>query len=180
MKKIIKILFCMLITISFVFITQGALSKTTNILSDVVIDSQNFIDSTVYNLNSPPGTPIINGTIKGTLGVTYDYTFVSIDPDGDDVYYWVRWEPGCPSVNWQGPYHSGEVITFSHTFSLRGSYSITCTAKDEYNETSEPGSLDITMPRSKAISRPYFYFIQNIFENYQNLFKLLQKKFLSQ
>jgi len=38
--------------------------------------------------NAPPNTPIINGPINGKAGTKYDYTFVSIDPDGDDIAFY--------------------------------------------------------------------------------------------
>jgi len=174
MKKIIRILVCMMIVISFVFVTEAALAENTVIWSVGINETPYLIDLTVYDLNSPPETPIINGTTHGTIGVTYDYTFVTVDPDGDDVYYQINWEPGCPSINWFGPYPSGQIITFSHTFSRKGTYPISCTAKDIYNATSDFGSLTVTMSRSKAINRSFFNFFQNFFENYPNLFKILQ------
>jgi len=100
---------------------------------------------------------------------------VSTDPDGDDVYYWIRWEPGCPSVNWFGPYPSGQEITLSHTFSKKGSYTISCIAKDIYNGTSEFGSLEVTMPKNKVISGSFIKCLQNYFENYSYLFSIFQK-----
>ena len=125
--------------------------------------------------NQPPEIPIINGTTNGKIGITYNYTFVTTDPDGDDVYYWINWEPGCPAVYWFGPYPSGQVINLSHTFTQKGTYPISCQAKDIYNATGEPGSLNVTMSRSKSINRTFINILQNYVKNYSNLFLILQK-----
>ena len=112
--------------------------------------------------NQPPEIPIVNGTTHGTIGITYNYTFVTTDPDGDDVYYWINWEPGCPAVYWMGPYSSGQVVNLSHTFI--------------YNATSEqPGFLTVTMSRSKPINRAFINTLQNYVKNHTNLFLILQK-----
>lgn len=125
--------------------------------------------------NQTPEIPIVNGTTHGTIGITYNYTFVTTDPDGDDVYYWINWEPGCPAVYWMGPYPSGQVVNLSHTFSQKGTYKISCQAKDIYNATSEPGFLTVTMSRSKPVTRTFINNLQNYVKNYTNLFLILQK-----
>ena len=49
-------------------------------------------------------------------------------------------------IDWMGPYPSGTEITLEYTWDQRGDYSITAIAKDIYDEESEPGTLDISMP----------------------------------
>ena len=44
--------------------------------------------------NEPPYAPIINGPTYGKTGTEYNYTFSTIDPDGDDVYYYIHWGDG--------------------------------------------------------------------------------------
>jgi len=164
MKKIIKILVCIQMIIPIFYISIGASAGNT------IIEHES-----IYDENSPPEIPTINGTTHGTIGVEYNYTFITTDPDGDDVYYYIKWEPGCPSVVWFGPYPSGQEITFSHTFTQRGTYSINCQAKDIYNATSDIGLLSVTMSREKAINKPFFYYLQNFFRNYPKILILLQR-----
>ena len=60
--------------------------------------------------NEPPTTPTIAGPTSGKPGVEYDFTFMSIDPDGDDIFYIISW--GCcgPGQDFHtyGPFESGE------------------------------------------------------------------------
>ena len=164
MIKIIKTFVCLQMIISIFYISTG-------------VSAGNIViwPGSIYNENSPPEIPTINGTTHGTIGIEYNYTFLTTDPDGDDVYYYIKWEPGCPSVVWFGPYPSGQEITFSHSFTQRGTYSINYQAKDIYNTTSDIGLLSVTMSREKAINRPLFNYLQNFFEDYHKILILLQR-----
>jgi len=66
--------------------------------------------------NVPPNAPTINGPPSGRARVKYEYMFVTTDPNGDDVYYYIDWGDNINS-EWIGPYHSGEEITMNHTWS---------------------------------------------------------------
>jgi len=96
-------------------------------------------------LSNPPEAPTISGPTSGIAGIEYEFTFVSEDPDGDDVYYYVDW--GDETYNdWIGPYQSGEEITLTHTFTEKGAFSITAKAKDAYgvqSDISDPYNVDI-------------------------------------
>jgi hypothetical protein len=107
--------------------------------------------------NGPPDLPIINGPISGTVGVEYNWTFISIDPDSDDIYYLVQWGDGCGSQEWVGPYPSGEEVILSHTYCRKGTYSIYSKAMDIYGAESEWGELQVIMPRNKATSNGLFW-----------------------
>lgn len=96
--------------------------------------------------NDPPEAPTIDGPTTGNIGEEYDYTFITTDPDGDNVSYWVVWGDGCPAVEWIGPYPSEEEITLSHTFEQQGTFNISAKAKDTHEAESEWGFLDIEMP----------------------------------
>ncbi|MHA2431569.1 MAG: hypothetical protein ACXACC_11155, partial [Promethearchaeota archaeon] len=45
------------------------------------------------NDNNPPSTPTISGPTSGKPGIEYDFTFISIDPDNDNIFIKVSW--GC-------------------------------------------------------------------------------------
>jgi len=135
-----------------------------------------YADETVAALpeggeNNPPETPEIDGPTSGNMGTEYDYTISTTDPDGDDVFYWIEWcNEGCTS-GWQGPYTSGEERVFSHTWDEQGDFTIKVKAKDTYDAESDYGTLDVTMPRTRAIQRPFFNFLQN----HPILYQLLQR-----
>ncbi|UCD13933.1 MAG: Zn-dependent exopeptidase M28 [Thermoplasmatales archaeon] len=80
-------------------------------------------------INMPPKVPTINGPTQGIVGEEYEYSFVSIDPEGSDVYYYIKWGDGQVE-EWIGPYNSGEEINVAHVWSKQGIHSITTKAKD--------------------------------------------------
>jgi hypothetical protein len=47
--------------------------------------------------NQPPNPPTITGPAEGKVGTAYDYNFTAIDPDGDEVYYFIDWEDNTNS-----------------------------------------------------------------------------------
>lgn len=95
--------------------------------------------------NQAPGIPDISGPTSGKAGVEYIYKFVSIDPEEDDIYYFVDWGDGT-NTGWIGPFDSGEEITQSHVWSERGTYTIKAKARDVYGAESDWGTLSVTMP----------------------------------
>jgi len=93
--------------------------------------------------NDPPNKPNITGQIKGKTGVTYLYIFVTTDPDGDEVSYYVDWGDGNIS-GWKGPYDSGEEAFATHSWSSQGIYAIKVKAKDTLDDESDWGTLEVT------------------------------------
>ncbi len=121
-------------------------------------------------LNNPPNPPVITGPINGKVGVEYGYTFVSIDPESEDLEYEIRWGDGT-MVGGLGPFPSGEEIVVNHIFEEEGTFTIKAKVKDIFNQESDWGELSVTMPRNKAIKRPFLNFLQS----HPYLFLLLQK-----
>lgn len=101
----------------------------------------------VREYNNPPERPSRpQGPQQLEINTVYNYSSVTTDPDGDDIYYLFDWGDGTDS-GWLGPYRSGETCTASHSWKKRGSYSIRVKAKDRNgleSEWSEP--LPITVP----------------------------------
>jgi hypothetical protein len=95
---------------------------------------------------NPPFAPSIIGPTQGKAGEEYEYTFRSIDPNGDNIFYYISWGDGT-DTGWIGPYTSGESITLSHTWS-KGEYKISAKAKDIYGAESPWATLEVTMPFS--------------------------------
>jgi hypothetical protein len=124
--------------------------------------------------NNPPGIPRINGPIIGKPRRVYSYTFVSIDPDGDDVFYEIDWGDG-QVLNWYGPHKSNAIITRSHVWEKWGTFKICARAKDVYGFIGDWGEYIITMPRDKSISNSIFL---RFLERYPLLNLLFQKLIL--
>ncbi len=81
--------------------------------------------------NNPPAAPTVSGPSQGINDVLYNYTVNAIDSDGDDVFYYIDWDDGSNS-GWVGPYSSGVPQTFSHSWTLQGTYGIKVRAKDSH------------------------------------------------
>ncbi len=105
-----------------------------------------------HKRNIPPIPPIITGPISGRVGMTYNYKFLSIDPEGDDIWFYIKWDD-YSNRKWDGPYPSGTEITRSYRWSKRGTYSIKAKAMDEYSDESEWSEFEvkITIPRNRSI-----------------------------
>jgi hypothetical protein len=119
----------------------------------------------------PPTIPTITGPKTGRVGVSYDYSFVSIVPDGGDVFYWIDWGDGSNS-EWVGPYHSGETVSVAHTWTEKNICSIRVKAKNTYETESDwSDSLEVTMPRNKEKN----ILLINYLENYPVIYHWLKR-----
>jgi SagB-type dehydrogenase family enzyme len=94
--------------------------------------------------NNPPLAPILTGPSNGQRGILYNYTMVTTDPDGDDVYYFIDWGDGTNS-GWVGPFPSGMMVTLNHTWSQPGTYTIRVKARDTHSLESSWTSLEMTI-----------------------------------
>jgi hypothetical protein len=121
--------------------------------------------------NSSPETPTVDGPSSGKAGVSYNYNFIAIDPDGDEVSYYIDWGDNN-TLGWFGPYPSGQIVTVSHTFLEKGTFTIRCQAKDSYGSLSDWGQLSVTMPCSYNI--PMQWFGERLFERFPNAFPILR------
>lgn len=105
--------------------------------------------------NHPPDAPTIDGPVNGKPGVEYDWTFEAIDPDGDDVRYYIDWGDGT-TTDWTYRYPSGEPVTVSHTYSCYCVVTIAARAKDIYGAIGDWGELIVIVSKSsqQSISIP--------------------------
>jgi hypothetical protein len=98
-----------------------------------------------YGIDEPPNAPTISGKTEGKIDTEYNYTFVTTDPEGHDVYYYIKWGDNTNS-SWLGPYTSGQQITVAHSWDNKGKYVIEAKAKDTYGVESDWSTLTVTMP----------------------------------
>lgn len=98
--------------------------------------------------NQPPNAPDISGNKNGKINVEYNYNFIAIDPDGNNIYYYVDWGDEN-NTGWLGPYLSGEEISLNHIWIEKGTYVIKAKAKDIFDEESNWTNYEITMPRNR-------------------------------
>jgi len=105
--------------------------------------------------NDPPSKPMITGPTEGIAGEIYNYTFVSIDPDDDDIWYYIEWDDDSSS-SWLGPYESGGEVVISHTWYEEGTYTISAKARDIFEDESDWAYLEVTMPVNQPVQFPLF------------------------
>jgi outer membrane protein assembly factor BamB len=124
-----------------------------------------------------PTAPEINGPANGHTGTSYDYTFTSTSPLGRNLYYYISWGDNTVE-NWIGPYASGETATVNHTYSRRGTYTISSRAKDTDNLWGLWGTMSVTMPVNLQIVKSNNLQINQQCSQ-QLLIKMLQKLLLN-
>ncbi len=101
-----------------------------------------------------PGSPLTPdppvGEIEGKPNQPYEYSAVTTDSEGDQIFYLFDWGDGILSP-WIGPVNSGESINATKTWDQRGTYNIYVKAKDsEGNQSPWSDPLRVTMPKSKS------------------------------
>ena len=81
--------------------------------------------------NNPPNNPIITGPDQIKPLLTYHFIFNATDNDtGQKLFYDIDWGDGN-GVSGLGPYDSGEAVHQTHSWILKGNYSIKARVKDE-------------------------------------------------
>ena len=88
-----------------------------------------IIHVTIIPETGSPDKTIIDGPSFGKPEKEYTFSFVSSDPENEDVYYYIDWDDGAVE-EWIGPYKSGEIINVSHSWTDLGDYKIRARAKD--------------------------------------------------
>jgi len=91
----------------------------------------------IIQLLQPPETPSIpSGPTLGIVGVEYEYSSKTSDPNGNQIFYKYDWNDGTDS-GWIGPYDSGETCVSDHVWNNNGSYKVKVKAKDFFNLESD-------------------------------------------
>ncbi|MGF3554164.1 MAG: C25 family cysteine peptidase [Thermoplasmatota archaeon] len=136
--------------------------------------TKTFTFTTVPFSNNPPNKPVIQGPIRGDKGVQYTFTFTSIDPDGDNIKYFINWGDST-ITNWTSFYASGETYSEKHTWNTTGNFIIKAKAKDTSGVESDWATFEITIPRDKSING-LFLKLLNINPRILLLFKIIFKQ----
>lgn len=158
---------CPMLASDFKTAKVGRRSSETINYFDGVIDEVKIYKSTG---NEPPSDPIITGPSSGSTGESLTFKFTSIDPDGDQVSYFVQWGDGT-DTGWFGPFASGAQQSKSHSWGDQGTFTIKAKAKD--TNGAESGWTDhiITIPRNKIV---HVLLFQQILERFPNAFPILR------
>ncbi len=110
-----------------------------------------------------PDTP--NGPTSGKVNVELNFSTVSSDPNGDDLYYCWSWGDG--TTDWFGPFESNDKISASHRWAQQGSFEVKVKAKDTCGmESAWSDPFPISMPKNQLRFKQYAWikdFLFNFF-----------------
>jgi len=146
--------------------TTNIVNVTIESLSSPWINSSGYMRITV---NNPPSITIIDGINNGNRNIEYQYNFTAVDPDADDIYYFIDWGDGN-KTDWLGPYSSGEKIIKNHSWNQKGIYIVKAAAKDVNGLQGSYGTLTVTIPRSVSKN----ILLNILLERFPNIFKLVK------
>jgi PKD repeat protein len=153
-----------------IYIVAGNYTVTLAVTDDFGNVSSDDTWAIIERLNNPPNTPNITGPASGKPRVELEYNFSTVDPDLDNVFYFVDWDDGTNS-GWVGPNASGDEIKIKHKWNTKEAYTIKCKAKDINGAESSWGSLEITIPRYKLIGNTL---ISRFIKSFSKIFFLIK------
>jgi outer membrane protein assembly factor BamB len=150
---------------------SGGIEASPAIAEDgtIYIGSGNYLHAIEVIDDYPPDVPTIDGPTTVRKGENHTYEVVSSDSDGDNISYLINWGDNT-NTGWIGPYNSGETIIVNHSWYEKGTYEIRVVAKDSYGAESDWATLEVSMPKTKAISSPFIQYL----ENHPRLFPILR------
>lgn len=152
----------------------GAVVLTNGEVSPMQIVNKLFEFAESFPSNSPPTSPEINGPSVGKVGVLYNWTFYSTDPEEDNITYYVDWGDGCCGGKYYGPYPSGQEVTINHTYLQQNTYLITAYAMDFIGDKSPNSVFEVVIPREKTVRNTI---MERLFVRLLNSFSLLKDIF---
>jgi hypothetical protein len=158
---------CQIVEISHTWSEPG----TYNIIAkakDINDAESEWSESFTVTFSNSPSAPIITGPPSGKKYTNYEFTFNSVDPDGDDVKYFIDW--GDDTSEWTGFNPSGKVVKLKHLWNDEGAYNIIAKSQDIYGAESTETAKTITIPRTRASS---YLIYEWLLERFPFLEKLL-------
>ena len=172
------------IKISFDYLSQtfdnynGILEPNTTYYwgIDVTDGDGNYVESPVWNfttsekISDPPSKPIIFAPETIVKGVEYEYSFVSTDPNNDDIYYHVIFR-NHHDVFDLGPRPSGDKAVLKYTWDYDSDLYLIVKAIDLNTAQSNYARVDIPNSRNKFYDN---FFLQKIIEKYMICFKSIE------
>jgi len=148
-------------------VTFTLTDNTSNSSSDTTFAWIRF-----QEFNYPPDKPDIDGPTSVKVGQSYDYSFNATDPDENNIWYHICW--GDKEIIYiYGPYSSGEELKLSYTWLDKGTYPITCWARDIYDEVSDTATLEVEVPRNRMITNLWYLWFLERFPILQKLLLLI-------
>ena len=116
-----------------------------------------------------PNIPTITGRNNLLVNKEYEFTFISTDPDSDDIFYTVDWGDGNLE-SWNGPHNSGTALKLKHTYLSEDNFLIKCKVRDINGaESSNWGVLNVNTPKDKSTTSRFLDFLSNTFPIFEKI-----------
>ncbi len=96
-----------------------------------------------FHIGRPPEKPTIDGPTQGKIKEEQKYTIVTIDPNGDNISYFIEFDDD--NGYWTAYYPSGKPINVTWTWNDKGVHTVRVKAKDENGLESEWSVLTVKM-----------------------------------
>ena len=98
-------------------------------LTSITVAVNAYTISITSTDNTPPDPPVISGPLSGKIKRTYTYDVTVSDPDEQDllIIIEINFSDGttaCGGCDGRGPWHSGDVVEFDHSWTKIGTHSI--------------------------------------------------------
>ncbi len=120
--------------------------------------------------NLPPNKPEIIGPKNGGINEEQEFVFVANDPNNDKLLYYIIWGDG-DTLEWIGPYDSGQEVILKHTWKKVDSFSIKAKVKDPEGLETSFTYHTIKIPRTKT--SPNLYLTQ-LYERFLLIIQMLK------
>jgi hypothetical protein len=130
-------------------------------------------DWTIYHIrigDQPPGVPDIYGAMQGYPDIFYEFGFISVDPENDNLTYDIEWGDGYTETD-LGPVPSGKIFARSHKWNETGNFNVRARAKDEFNNYGEWSQYKINVPKNKVFN---INFLEMLFERFPFAFLIFK------
>ncbi|KYK23197.1 hypothetical protein AYK24_07860 [Thermoplasmatales archaeon SG8-52-4] len=112
-----------------------------------------------FEQGNDQAAPSIDGPTEGNPNIEYEYTFVTNDPEEDEIFIQIDWDDGT-DIEWVGPFDSGEEVTIDHKWVEEGFYEIRAKSKDRWDDSSWSPKYEVKIgnqpPEIPDVSGPKF------------------------
>jgi hypothetical protein len=128
----------------YIYTQPGVYTVTLKVFDDENNYDANTTTVTIIIPNIPPTIPEINGPDNGIVNISYNYTVVSTDEDGDELKYTIDWGDGISNESEFLP--SGESYNVNHKWAVAGNYTVSVTATDGSTVSDKDTTIKINEP----------------------------------
>ena len=131
--------------------THAYSSIRTYLVTLIVSDNQGATDkyittATIIQPNRPPSSPDIYGPEISIMGTKYSYAALSKDLDGDNIKYVFDWGDGNTDESEFLSLQQSYAVSFIHSWSSAGNYTIIVTVSDNQTTSSSQISIVVIEP----------------------------------